>query len=187
MPRNRPSGIPWPDSFAPRSNAMTIAGSIIRARPVPTSTTAAKARIFARLLGLASLMVPESIDADQQGSREHAALEHLVGDGCGNPVDEGHPRLRVVAQEFQAPPSPSPIAARSSAASIARRSTSGTSGSPCRPRNPAACPGRGRPPRRRQPRPQPTLLLRLICSCCAPHHVESSSVRIRSRVIKSRP
>src|SRR5712671_691418 len=55
MPRNRPSGVPPPDPFAPKSSRTTVAGSIIRARPVPNSTTAAKARIFLRELSLVAL------------------------------------------------------------------------------------------------------------------------------------
>src|SRR5205814_24567 len=48
MPKHRPSSVPAPETSAPSSNVTTIAGSIIRTRPVPTSTTAAKARIFLR-------------------------------------------------------------------------------------------------------------------------------------------
>src|SRR5882672_4364961 len=54
MPKHRPSIVPTPETSAPSSNLTTIAGPIIRARPVPTSTTAAKARIFLKALKLAS-------------------------------------------------------------------------------------------------------------------------------------
>ena len=34
------------------------------------------------------------------GLREHPAFEHLVGDGCGNHVDERRVRLKVVVQKI---------------------------------------------------------------------------------------
>ena len=48
MPKHRPSSVPAPETSVPSSNLTTIAGSIINTSPVPTSITAAKARIFLR-------------------------------------------------------------------------------------------------------------------------------------------
>src|SRR5213593_1178848 len=54
MPKHRPSIVPTPETSVPSSSLTTIEGFTIRARPVPTSTAAAKARIFIRGWRLAS-------------------------------------------------------------------------------------------------------------------------------------
>src|SRR6266850_3860082 len=115
MPKHRPSSVPAPETSAPSSTVTTIVGSISRTRPVPTSTTAAKARIFRRVLRLVSLtgtlrtvapprpslLAPRGITGSgARGSWDHAAFKHLVQHGCSDLVDEGHACLRIVAQEL---------------------------------------------------------------------------------------
>src|SRR5687768_16470943 len=103
MPKHRPSGAPTPETSAPSSNVTTIAGSIIRIRAVPTSTTAVKARSFLGVMRLVSLTgtlrtaapprpslsAPRGITGSGAcGSLDRAVFKHLVQHGCDDLGDE---------------------------------------------------------------------------------------------------